>query len=109
MRVLAALLLCVASAARAQDPHAGHTMPPAAVPSEMDMEVSAPDPAAPPPAPAVGNAPAPAPPTDHWADRDFPPAEMAAARADAARLRAVAEGLKDQLAQSQARKARPNP
>ena len=82
MRVLAALLLGVASAAQAQDPHAGHTMPPAAVPSEMDMEVSAPDPAAPPPAPAVGNAPAPAPPTDHWADRDFPPAEMAAARAN---------------------------
>ena len=27
-------------------------------------------------------APAPAPPTDHWADRDFPPAEMAAARAN---------------------------
>jgi copper resistance protein B len=83
MRVLAALLLAAATAAQAQDPHAGHAMPPAAaMPSEMDMEVSAPDPAAPPPAPAVGNAPAPAPPADHWADRFFPPAQMAAARAD---------------------------
>ncbi|TFU01372.1 copper resistance protein B [Polymorphobacter arshaanensis] len=82
MRVLAALLLCAATAAQAQDPHAGHTVAPTPVPSEMDMEVSAPEPAAPPPASAVGNAPAPAPPTDHWADRDFPPAEMAAARAN---------------------------
>ena len=82
MRALAAMLLCAASAAAAQDPHAGHTMAPAApMPSEMDMEVSTPDPAAPASAPAVGNAPAPAPPSDHWADRDFPPAEMAAARA----------------------------
>ncbi len=71
MRALAALLLCSAAAARAQD------APPA---SEMDMELSAPG-AAVPAAPGPGNAPAPPVPSDHWADRSFPPAEMAAARA----------------------------
>ncbi len=56
----------------ATDPHAGHAMPGAdqAAPA-MEMTGTA--------LPA-GNAPAPPPPEDHYADRQFPPEEMADAR-----------------------------
>ena len=56
----------------ATDPHAGHTMPDAgqAAPA-MEMSGTA--------LPA-GDAPAPPPPTDHYADRQFSPQEMAEAR-----------------------------
>ncbi|MBN9555425.1 MAG: copper resistance protein B [Alphaproteobacteria bacterium] len=54
------------------DPHAGHAMPGAdQATSPMDMSGTA--------LPA-GNAPAPQPPSDHYADRQFPPEEMAEAR-----------------------------
>lgn len=49
------------------DPHAGHAMPAMAKPSVGTLD--------------AGTAPPPAPPADHYADRSFDPAEMAAARA----------------------------
>ena len=82
--------------APAADPHAGHDMsgeqtsPPAGAPDphadhdmaagDADMEHGAAGTALP-----AGNAPAPAPPTDHYADRVYPPDEMARARAQMTR------------------------
>lgn len=86
--------------APAADPHAGHdmaTMPgmpmpdaPAGAPAGqdmgampgMDMGAATSDHKAGGTALPPGNAPAPAPPTDHYADRSFPPEEMARVRAD---------------------------
>ncbi|KQX24136.1 MULTISPECIES: copper resistance protein B [unclassified Sphingomonas] len=86
--------------APATDPHAGHnmatmpgmTMPdaPAKAPAGqdmgampgMDMGAATSDQKAGGTALPPGNAPAPAPPTDHYADRSFPPGEMARVRAD---------------------------
>lgn len=80
------------SATEAPDPHAGHNMsgeqaPPTAeapdshaghymAAGDADMQHGAAGTALP-----AGNAPAPVPPTDHYADRIFPPDEMARARA----------------------------
>jgi copper resistance protein B len=82
--------LCQAAVAVEAGPHAGHVMPPpaAALPAAATPAAG---PAADPPAgpamppqgataPGVSGSP-PAPPADHAADRFFPPAEMAAARA----------------------------
>lgn len=56
----------------ATDPHAGHAMPgPSQAAPAMEMTGTA--------LPA-GNAPPPQPPADHYADRQFPPEEMADAR-----------------------------
>ncbi len=55
----------------AADPHAGHTMPAAQAAPTREMTGTA--------LPA-GSAPAPQPPVDHYADRQFPPQEMAEAR-----------------------------
>lgn len=86
--------------APAADPHAGDdmaTMPgmtmrdaPAEAPAGqdmgampgMDMGAAMSDHKAGGTALPPGNAPAPAPPTDHYADRSFPPEEMARVRAD---------------------------
>lgn len=86
--------------APAADPHAGHdmaTMPGMTMPDApagaaaghdmsampgMDTGAAVPDREAGGTALPPGNAPAPAPPTDHYADRSFPPAEMARVRAD---------------------------
>jgi len=54
--------------APASDPHAGHTM--SAMPEQQAAGTDQP----------VGNEAAPTPPTDHYADRIFPPAEMARVR-----------------------------
>ena len=56
----------------AADPHGGHSMP-SMDQSSPAMEMSG-------TALPAGNAPAPLPPSDHFADRQFPPAEMAQAR-----------------------------
>lgn len=66
--------------APAADPHAGHDMS-----GEQAPAAGAPDPhaghdMATGTALPAGNVPAPAPPTDHYADRVFPPDEMARAR-----------------------------
>jgi copper resistance protein B len=71
-----ALPLSAQTTAPSGDPHAGHDM--SAMPG-MDMAV-APEQADGGTALPAGNAPAPAPPTDHYADRIFPPAEMARLR-----------------------------
>lgn len=86
--------------APAADPHAGHdmaTMPGMTMPDApaggpagqdmgampgMDMGAATSDHKAGGTALPPGNAPAPAPPTDHYADRSFPPEEMARVRAD---------------------------
>jgi copper resistance protein B len=68
--------LAAQTAAPASDPHAEHDM--SAMPG-MDMGAP-PEQATGGTALPAGNAAAPSPPTDHYADRIFPPAEMARAR-----------------------------
>lgn len=68
--------LVAQTVAPASDPHAGHDM--SAMPG---MDVAAPpEQATGGTALPAGNAAAPSPPTDHYADRIFPPAEMARVR-----------------------------
>lgn len=68
--------LAAQTAAPASDPHTGHDM--STMPG-MDMG-AAPEQASGGTALPAGNAAAPPPPTDHYADRIFPPAEMARVR-----------------------------
>jgi copper resistance protein B len=63
------------AAPAAPDPHAGHQMPPAAATDPHAGHHMAQPPSGP-----VGNAPPPPAPTDHAADRVYPPVVMAAAR-----------------------------
>jgi copper resistance protein B len=104
--IAAAAPLAFAAPALAQDPHAGHNMPappPLAADPHAGHNMAAPPPASTPADPhaghampakpadphaghnmgpaAVGSEPAPPAPTDHAADRVYPAAEMAAARA----------------------------
>lgn len=57
------------------DPHANHVMPGVDDQAAPAMEMSG-------TALPAGNAPAPEPPTDYYADRQFPPEEMAEARSE---------------------------
>ncbi|MET3527523.1 copper resistance protein B [Phenylobacterium koreense] len=98
MRLLLALLpLAIASAAAAQDPHAGH-QPPANVPAETHAGHVQPawpsdTPAAPPPELA----------RDHAAERFYSPEEMAAARAQLAREHGGGTAWKVMLDQAEIR------